>query len=92
LTSAPVASLTKAEYKAEKTLISTTYKADKAACASFSDNAKDICVLEAKGTEKVAPAELEYSYTGKAADQTRVLEAQAKNSCVAVAKAQFGKS
>lgn len=83
--SAQAATLTKAEYKSEKTRISADYKADKTACASFSGNAKDICVQEAKGKEKVALAELEYGYTGKAADQTKVLEAQAK-SAYAVAK------
>ena len=82
---AQAATLTKPEYKAEKTRISAEYKADKAACASLKDNAKDICVEEAKAKEKVALAEREYSYTGKAADQTKVLQAKAK-SAYAVAK------
>ena len=82
---AQAATLTKADYKAEKTRISAAYKADKTACASLKDNAKDVCVEEAKAKEKVALAELEYSYTGKAADQTKVLEAKAK-SAYAVAK------
>ena len=82
---AHAATLSKAEYKAEKTRISANYKANKAACTSFSGNAKDICIQEAKANEKVALAELEYSYTGKATDQTKVLEAQAK-SAYAVAK------
>ena len=82
---AQAANLTKAEYKAEKTRISADYKADKAACDAFKANAKDICVQEAKAKEKVALAEREFSYTGKAADQTKVLEAKAK-SAYAVAK------
>ncbi len=82
---AQAANLTKAEYKAEKTRISADYKADKIACDAFKANAKDICVQEAKAKESVARAELEYSYTGKAADQTKVLEVQAK-SAYAVAK------
>jgi len=82
---AQAATMSKAEYKADKTRISADYKADKAACASLAGNAKDICVEEAKAKEKVARAELEYSYTGKAADQTKVLEAKAK-SAYAVAK------
>jgi len=82
---AQAANLTKAEYKAEKTRISAEYKADKAACGSLKANAKDICVEEAKAKEKVALAEREFSYTGKATDQTKVLEAKAK-SAYSVAK------
>jgi hypothetical protein len=77
--------LTKDEYKADKTRISADYKADKKACDAFKNNAKDVCIEEAKAKEKVALAELEYSYTGKAADQTKALEAHAK-SAYAVAK------
>ena len=82
---AQAATLTKAEYKAEKTRISADYKVDKKACDAFKDNAQDVCVQEAKAKESVARAELEYSYTGKAADQTKVLEAKAK-SAYAIAK------
>ncbi|MGB4584230.1 MAG: hypothetical protein WBI05_08965 [Rhodoferax sp.] len=82
---AQAANLTKAEYKAEKTRISTEYKADKKACDALKANAKDVCVQEAKAKEKVALAEREFNYTGKAADQTKVLEAKAK-SAYAVAK------
>lgn len=82
---AQATTLTKAEYKTDKTRISAEYKVDKAACDALSANAKDVCVQEAKAKEKVALAELEYSYTGKASDQTKVYEAQAK-SAYAVAK------
>lgn len=85
LSVAQAATLSKAEYKADKTRISADYKADKAACAAFAANAKDICVQEAKAKETVARAELEYSYSGKAADQTKVFMAKAK-SAYAVAK------
>ena len=82
---AQAATMSKAEYKADKTRISADYKAYKAACASLAGNAKDICVEEAKAKEKVARAELEYSYSGKPGDQTKVLVAKAK-SAYAVAK------
>ncbi|HEX5697723.1 MAG TPA: hypothetical protein VFX90_03635 [Rhodoferax sp.] len=82
---AQAATLTKAEYKAEKTRISADYKVDKKACDAFKDNAKDVCVEEAKAKENIARAELEYGYTGKATDQTKVLEAKAK-SAYAIAK------
>jgi hypothetical protein len=82
---AQAATMSKADYRADKARISATYKADKAACATFSDNAKDICIEEAKAKEKVARAELEYGYTGKAKDQNKVLVAKAESS-YAVAK------
>lgn len=79
------AAMSKAEYKADKTTIASTYKADKSACARLTDNAKDICVEEAKAKEKVALAELEFNYTGKPADQTKLRTTQAKTA-YAVAK------
>jgi hypothetical protein len=82
---AQASTMSKADYRADKARISATYKADKAACAKLSDNAKDICIEEAKAKEKVALAELEYGYTGKAKDQNKVLVAKAESS-YAVAK------
>jgi hypothetical protein len=79
------ATITKADYNAGKTRISSDYKTDKAACTSQAANAKDICMQEAKAKEKVALAELEYGYTGKAADRNKVLVAKAE-SAYAVAK------
>ena len=79
------ATMSKDSYKAAKAQISTAFKADKSACSSMKSNAKDICVEEAKAKEKVALAELEYAYTGKPADQTKVRETMAK-SAYAVAK------
>jgi hypothetical protein len=78
----PVAQATtmgKADYKAGKTRIGEEYKTEKAACNSQAGNAKDICVEEAKGKEKIALAELEYSHSGKSKDQTKVLVAKAKS-------------
>lgn len=75
---AQAAAMNKADYKAAKDSISTTYKADKKACDAMSGNAKDVCVEEAKGKEKIAKAELEYKYTGKASDQNKMLKAKAE--------------
>ena len=85
LPAAHAATISKDEYKAGKSRISDTYKSDKAACASLKANAKDICVEQAKGKEKVAKAELEYSYTGKPKDAIKIQEARAE-STYAVAK------
>ena len=82
---AQAATMSKPDYKAGKDRISAAYKADKAACAPLTANAKDICVEEAKAKEKVARAELEYSYTGKPKDQTKLQVAKAESS-YAVAK------
>lgn len=82
---AQAANMPKADYKAAKDSISTTYKADKKACDALSGNAKDVCTEEAKGKEKVAKAELEYRYTGKPADQNKLLKTQAE-ATYAVAK------
>ena len=54
--------LSKDDYKAGKSKITAEYKTAQAGCASLAGNAKDICVAEAKGKEKVAKAELEASY------------------------------
>src|SRR6186713_2432639 len=55
------------------------YKTDKAACDAMSGNAKDICVEEAKGKEKVAKADAEAGYEGtpKARESARVARADA---------------
>lgn len=71
--------MSKDDYKAAKDKISAEYKSGKAACGALSGNAKDICVLEAKGKEKVAKAELEQSYkpTVKNSYEVRVAKAEA---------------
>lgn len=61
--------MTKIDHKAAAEKIASQYKADKTACGSMSGNAKDVCVLEAKGKEKIAKAELEYRY--KPTDKNR---------------------
>ncbi|MDR7305795.1 hypothetical protein [Rhodoferax saidenbachensis] len=57
------APMSKVEYKTAKEAISAQYSADKTACSASMGNAKDICIEEAKGREKVAKAELEVSYS-----------------------------
>ena len=64
----------KEAYSGAKTDIKTQYKAERDKCASMSGNAKDVCVEEAKGREKVALAQLEYNYTGKAKDERKLAE------------------
>ena len=82
---AQAATMAKPDYTAAKSRISAEVKADKAACGAMSANAKDICIEQAKAKEKVARAELEYGYTGKAKDQSKILVVKAET-VYAVAK------
>jgi len=61
--------MSKNDYQDAKTRIGTEYKSARTACASLSGNRNDICLAEAKGTEKVALADLEAGYRPTA--QTR---------------------
>ncbi len=79
------ATLTKADYKAQRETISTQYKADDTACKALSGNAKDICVQEAKGKEKIAKAQLEADYQPSDKHQFDVRLAKA-DAAYAVAK------
>lgn len=70
---------TKATRDMAVTHASEQYKADKAACSALSGNAKDICIVEATGKEKVAKAEAAATYqnTPKARESARVARADA---------------
>ena len=58
----PAIALTKAEYDTQKNQVTADYKVNRDKCGSLQDNAKDICMSQAKGAEKVAKAELEAQY------------------------------
>lgn len=75
---AMAANMPKGEYNAAKDSIKATHKTDAKACDAMTGNAKDICKEEAKAKEKVALAELEYRYTGKAADSTKLAKVKAE--------------
>lgn len=68
------------DYKGQKERIGAEYRAAQQKCNSLSGNAKDICVAEAKGTEKVAKAELDArhdNFTAKARHEVRIAKAEA---------------
>jgi hypothetical protein len=48
--------LSKDQYRSGKDEIAATHKAAKAGCDAFSGNAKDVCMAQANGNEKVAMA------------------------------------
>ncbi len=69
--------LSKDEIKRENDRISADFKVHKQACDSRSGNAKDICMAEAKGTEKVAKAEMDARDKGTAKARQEALIARA---------------
>lgn len=75
---AQAANFSKPVYDGAKEDIKTSYKADRDACSKLSGNAKDICVEEAKGREKVALAQLEYNYSGSPGDEIKLMETRAE--------------
>jgi hypothetical protein len=84
-TAATAANMTKDENSAAKAVIAADYKAAKATCDAMKDNAKDICMADAKGREKISHAELQAAY--KPSDKARYEARLAKaNAAHAVAK------
>ena len=81
--------MSKDEYKADKSKIAAEYKSAKAGCGSLAANAKDVCIAEAKGKEKVTKAELEARYkpSEKASHKVKIAQAEAD---YAVAKEKCG--
>ena len=71
--------MSKGEYNTQKDNIAVEYKANKSSCAPLAGNAKDICMAEAKGKERVAKAELENRYkpTDKTQYNSRIARAEA---------------
>jgi hypothetical protein len=71
-TTAQAATMTRAEHGAAEERIEATYKTERNACNTQKANAKDVCEQQAKAKEKVAKAELQANYTGKASDKDKL--------------------
>ena len=69
---AQAATMSSAEHRMAEEKIEASYKVDRNACNIQSGNAKDVCAEQAKAKEKVAKAELQASYTGKASDTNKL--------------------
>ncbi len=71
--------MTQGEIKAENNQIAAQFKSAKTQCESLKANARDICMAEATGANKVAKAELaaRQSDTPKARYNVRVVKAEA---------------
>lgn len=67
-------------YKASVDRINAEFTSDKEKCESLAGNAKDICLAEAKGKEKVAKADLEAAKknTKKARYDARIAKAESE--------------
>jgi hypothetical protein len=70
--------LSKEGYKAAEDRIAAEYKSDKGNCDSLSGNAKDVCVVQAKGKENIAKANLEATYEPTAKHHYQALTAKAE--------------
>ncbi len=77
--------LTKTEYNTQKDQIRADYKVNRDKCGPMKGNAKDVCVLEAKGAQKVAKAELEMQYK-PSAKNTREVNVAKADSAYKIAK------
>ena len=75
---AQAAVTSKADYDAARAQADGAYKIEADGCKSMSDNAKDICKLQAKGKLNVAKAEAQYAYSGKTADMQKLGKAKAE--------------
>ena len=75
----PAAPISKDAYDTAIKSAETQYKIDRDACASRSGNAKDVCLAEATGKEKVAKANAEAAFknTPGAREDARVARAEA---------------
>lgn len=62
---------------ARRAAIEQQYQSERTACDSLAGNAKDVCVEEAKGKQKVARAELEATRAPDARHQQKLAEARA---------------
>ena len=71
--------ITESEYSAIKDRATADSEAAKAQCALLADNAKDVCMAEAKAVEKKAKAmaEAQYKDTDKARNDAAVAAAEA---------------
>jgi len=75
---AQAAPMSKTEYQTSQDRISNEHKSTKEACNSKSGNARDICVTEANGQNRIALAELENTYKPSAKNRSQSLVAKAE--------------
>jgi hypothetical protein len=72
------ADMTRAEFEARKERLDLTHDVARRRCAAYSGNAKDICMAEARGRDKVARMELEERYKDTPTARYKVRMARAE--------------
>jgi hypothetical protein len=77
ISAAAAAGLSRDQVRTAEDRIEAAYRSERAACESLNGNARDICIAQAKGDEKVARAKLEYLNSGKATDMMKLATARA---------------
>jgi hypothetical protein len=75
---ARASTLPRADYDAEKIRIGNEYRARASRCGVIVANAMDDCAREAKFSEKVALADLEYRFTGTEKDRSMYMTVKAE--------------
>lgn len=78
-----------AELKAGRDKIAADYKADRTTCDAMKNNAKDVCIEEAKGKEKVARAELDQQLKPSDGNARKVAQAKV-DAAYSIAKEKCG--
>jgi len=69
--------ITREEYSVQKARVEADYSDARKACDAVSGNAKDVCVEEAKGHQKVAMAELDVRQDPNANNREKLAETRA---------------
>lgn len=74
------AAMGKAEFEAERQRLEANHDVARGKCSVLGGNARDICIAEARGSYRIAKAELEERYqdSPKARYSTRIAKAEAE--------------
>ncbi|MEJ8853656.1 hypothetical protein WKW79_03705 [Variovorax robiniae] len=72
-----VQAMTQGEYTVAKARIGSDYRLAQSRCDTLKDNARDVCLTEAKGAADVAMAELEQHYKPSPANARKVAAVKA---------------
>lgn len=72
------AAMSKEEYKAQKDRVEADYKAARQKCETMKANAKEICMVEARGNRKVAKAELQAQHEPSPRHEAKVKSEKAE--------------
>lgn len=72
------ASMSKADYETHQARISSEQKLGKEACNAMAGNARDICIADINGKQRIALAELDWQYKPSAKRKSQILVTKAE--------------